>query len=277
MDIFDTHTHIFPTEIIKDRERISQRDRRFAVIYGNPGARMTDIDGLLAYTKKEGITRCVACGFSFQDDGLLGLSNDYILEAASQSPALIPFVQANPDNEKKAMDELERCFALGARGVGEIALYESALDDKSLRKLEGIAQYAEEKQKILMLHTNEQVGHVYSGKVRADLGQIVRFIGKHRSMDIILSHLGGGLCFFELMPEVRESLVRTYYDIAAIPFIYSAEIYRFIEEFLWEKVFFGSDYPLLTAARYGAGISRMEQGKQAGIWSGNAKRVFGDI
>jgi hypothetical protein len=277
MELFDTHTHVFPTEVIKDRERISQRDKRFAVIYGNPGARMTDINGLLAYMNKEGITRCVACGFSFQDEGLLRLSNDYILEAASRAPALVPFVQASLENEKNAVDELERCFALGARGVGEIALYERSLDSKSLRRLEGIARYAEEKQKILMLHTNEQVGHVYGGKVRADLGQIVQFIEKHRSMDIILSHLGGGLCFFELIPEVRESLGRTYYDIAAIPFVYSADIYRFIEEFLWEKVFFGSDYPLLTAARYRAGISGMEQGKQDSIWFGNAKGVFGDI
>ncbi|MDD5243506.1 MAG: amidohydrolase family protein [Syntrophorhabdaceae bacterium] len=277
MELFDTHTHVFPTEVIKDRERISQRDKRFAVIYGNPGARMTDINGLLAYMNKEGITRCVACGFSFQDEGLLRLSNDYILEAASRAPSLVPFVQASLENERNAVDELERCFALGARGVGEIALYERSLDSKSLRRLEGIARYAEEKQKILMLHANEQVGHVYGGKVRADLGQIVQFIEKHRSMDIILSHLGGGLCFFELMPEVRESLGRTYYDIAAIPFVYSADIYRFIEEFLWEKVFFGSDYPLLAAARYRAGISRMEQGKQDGIWFGNAKRVFGDV
>jgi hypothetical protein len=277
VELFDTHTHVFPTEVIKDRERISQRDKRFAVIYGNPGARMTDINGLLAYMNKEGITRCVVCGFSFQDEGLLRLSNDYILEAASRSPALVPFVQASLENERNAVDELKRCFALGARGVGEIALYERSLDSKALRKLEGIARYAEEKQKILMLHTNEQVGHIYGGKVRADLGQIVQFIEKHRSMDIILSHLGGGLCFFELIPEVRESLGRTYYDIAAIPFVYSADIYRFIEEFLWEKVFFGSDYPLLTAARYRAGISRMEQGKQDGIWFGNAKGVFGDI
>ncbi|OPY75101.1 MAG: Amidohydrolase [Syntrophorhabdus sp. PtaU1.Bin058] len=277
MELFDAHTHAFPAEVIKDRERIAQRDKRFAVIYGNPGARMTDIEGLLAYMKKEGITRSVVCGFSFQDEGLLRLSNDYILEAAAQSPALVPFVQASIENEKRAAEELERCFALGARGVGEIALYERGLDGNALRKLEGIAQCAEEKQKILMLHTNEQVGHVYSGKIRADFGEIIRFIERHRNMDIILSHMGGGLCFFEFMPEVRESLARTYYDIAAIPFIYSADIYGFIEEFLWEKVFFGSDYPLLSAARYRDGISRMEQGKQAGIWSGNAKRVFGDI
>ncbi len=277
MEIFDAHTHVFPPEVIKDRERISKQDKRFAVIYGNPEARMTDVDGLLSYMKRHGATRCVVCGFSFQDGGLLRLSNDYILEAASRSPSLIPFVQANLEDEREAVSELQRCFALGARGAGEIALYERALDGKALKKLEGIARCAEAQQRILMLHTNEQVGHVYRGKVRADFRQILRFIGKHNGLDIILSHLGGGLCFFELMPEIRAALSRTYYDTAAAPFIYSTDIYRFIGEFLWEKVLFGSDYPLLTVARYRDGMSEIEKDKQDGVWSGNAKRIFGDI
>lgn len=277
MKIFDVHTHVFPPEVIRDRERISKRDKRFALIYGDPGAKMTDAKDLLAYMKKDRITRSVACGFSFQDGGLLRLSNDYILEAASRSPALVPFVQANLGNEKEAAEELERCFALGARGVGEIALYEQALDSRSLKKLEGIARCAEEKQRILMLHTNEQVGHVYRGKVPADPGQIVQFIERHRSLDIILSHLGGGLCFFEFIPEIRESLGRTYYDTAAAPFVYSTDIYRFIGEFLRKKVLFGSDYPLITAARYRAGMALMRKGEQEDAWFDNAKRIFGDI
>ncbi len=276
MEIFDAHTHVFPPEVIRDRERISKRDKRFALIYGKPSGRMADIKGLLEYMEKESIARSVVCGFSFQDTGLVRLSNDYILEAASKSTALVPFVQANIENEGEAVGELERCFARGARGVGEIGLYEQGLDSRSLGRLEGIVRYAEEKQKMLMLHTNEQVGHGYRGKTRADFVQIVRFIEKHRGADFILSHLGGGLCFFEFMPEVRESLRRTYYDTAATPFLYSADIYRFIEGFIWEKVLFGSDYPLLTAARYRAGMALMGQKEQAGVWFGNAKRIFGD-
>jgi len=276
MEIFDAHTHVFPPEVIRDRKKISGQDERFAVVYGDARARMADIGGLLANMKKDGTARCVVSGFSFQDSGLLRLSNDYILEASSRAPALVPFVQANIENEREAIDELERCFARGARGVGEIALYEEALDGKSLKKLEGIARCAEEKQKILMLHTNEQVGHAYRGKMRADFGQILGFIGRHRDLDIILSHLGGGLCFYEFVPEVRECLGRTYYDTAAVPFIYSTDVYRFINEFLWEKVLFGSDYPLLTAARYREGMSLMDEEKQGRVWSGNAKRIFGD-
>jgi predicted TIM-barrel fold metal-dependent hydrolase len=43
------------------------------------------------------------------------------------------------------------------------------------------------------------------------------FISSFREVTVILAHFGGGLMFYELMPEVKDVLTNTYYDTAAAP------------------------------------------------------------
>ena len=60
MSVLDGHTHIFPPELIRKRDRIAGHDRGFAAIYGDRRARMADGGGLAAYMDGEGIDRVVA-------------------------------------------------------------------------------------------------------------------------------------------------------------------------------------------------------------------------
>jgi hypothetical protein len=272
--ILDFHIHVFPPELVRDRERVARNDKSFALLYGDEGARMADGDTLLRYMEEEGVASVVACGFSFSDPGLTKAVNDYILDLARHVPAVVPFCSVNPATPAEAEKEAARCLALGARGIGEVGWYGTS-QDASLSGLEGVARSAADREAILMIHVNEQVGHPYKGKVPSDFAEIVRFVGGHRELKVVLAHLGGGLCFYEFMPEVKEALSSTYYDTAALPFLYGSEVYEFLDRFVPEKTLFGSDFPLLSFRRYKEGIQALTVASQERLLYGNATALLG--
>lgn len=273
--IVDVHTHIFPPEIIAEREKIAQRERGFSLLYGDGRAKMVDAAELLRYMETEGVQKAFVMSFPFEDQGLLRVTNDYILETSKRIP-VVPFILVDLWDEDFSFSELERCFSLGARGIGEFATYDRSLGMDELKMLDPLAEFLQERRGILFLHVNEPVGHNYPGKTTVEVRALIDFIERHKELQVILAHLGGGLCFFEFMPEVRESLRNVYYDLAATPFLYDERVYLFVEAFLSEKVLFGSDFPLLPYGRYAKGLDRMTPENREKVLSRNAERVLHD-
>ncbi len=275
MPVLDAHTHMFPPEIIEARERIAIRDRGFSMIYSRLNARMVDKEGIRSYLDDENVDMAVVTGFPFEDGGLISAANDYLLEMAALDPRIIPFIAVDRRNEGTAMREVERCIESGARGVGELAYNDTGFSDDERRGLRGLGEYLQEKGLPLMLHLNEQVGHDYAGKTHIDFGSVLRFAEDHPALDMILAHMGGGICFHEFMPEIKRTLSRVYYDLAAVPFLYSREIYAYSASFLASKVLFGSDYPLLSFARYKPHIEELPESARRKILYENGSELLG--
>ena len=102
----------------------------------------------------------------------------------------------------------------------------------------------------LMIHVNEPVGHHYSGKGRVSPEVVYPLILEFPQVDWILPHWGGGLFFYELMPEVSGACRRVYYDSAASPFLYRPDVYRVASQVVGpERVLYGTDFPLLGYER----------------------------
>ena len=275
MPVIDAHTHLFPPDIIMMRERVALKDARFSLLYANPKARMVDQTGLSQYMEDENIDQAVITGFPFRDRGLIAACNDYILDAARYNRKLMPFAIVDPEDEAFALAEAARCSGLGARGIGEIAFYESGFGQKERKALDSIADYAVTQGLPLMLHVNEQVGHAYHGKSRMDFQELVLFIEAHPTLTTILSHLGGGICFYEFMPEIRKAFERVYYDLAAVPLLYGKEVYEFITRCMPGKILFGSDYPLLSYKRYAPDLELLEDEARQKLLHLNARHLFG--
>ncbi|HJX34127.1 MAG TPA: amidohydrolase family protein, partial [Desulfatiglandales bacterium] len=77
-------------------------------------------------------------------------------------------------------------------------------------------------------------------------------VRRHPLNKIILAHWGGGLFFYNLMKrDVREAIANVWFDTAASPYIYIPDIYRIAAEIIgFDRILFGSDYPLLRPGRY---------------------------
>lgn len=275
MQVLDAHTHVFPPDIIERRAAIAETDKGFSLIYGRSRARMVDAEGLVRYLDDQGPDLAVVVGFPFEDGGLIRHANDYLLETARADKRILPLVGVDRKDEDAAISEAQRCLKQGARGVGEIAYYETGFSGDERRNLDSLGAYLEDKGMILMLHLNEQIGHHYPGKMHVDFGAVARFVSDHPALRIVLAHMGGGICFYEFMPEIKKAFSRVYYDLAATPFLYSDELYHFAAQFLCSKVLFGSDYPLLSLARYKPQLERLGDEARRRIIYENGRQLFG--
>ena len=114
-----------------------------------------------------------------------------------------------------------------------------------------LAAECHERDLFIMFHTAEQAGHQYPGKGRCGAEKAAKFCLNHPEVRVIFAHFGGGLWAFEAMPEMRLALSNAYYDTAAWPWLYGPKIIDALFAIgAGEKVFFGSDWPILEFPRY---------------------------
>ncbi len=246
--IIDFHTHIFPDDVCEGREKFFSDDN-FRILYESEKSRLIGYSALLEYMDKNCIDYSAAMSFPWEDMETGRLHNDYMaMSARSSSGRIISFGIPHPDSdiEKSVVDMKEN----GIFGVGEIAFYGEGLTEKNYRYLDSVLGACELHSMPVCIHVNEPVGHKYAGKYEPSLGSIYSLIEKHPEAKILLSHWGGGMFVYELMPEVRKVLGNVFYDTAASPYLYDSGIYRTAAEIAGKKILFGSDYPLLGLKRY---------------------------
>jgi predicted TIM-barrel fold metal-dependent hydrolase len=277
--IIDCHTHIFSDEVRKDRKTYCEMDEGFSSIYQDSKARMVGVEDLIASMDASDVDRSVICGFPWSRSDLCFLHNQYLLESASRYPnRLIVFISllfSKPDWSER---ELDRGIEAGAKGVGEIAFYDRDMTPQDIDAMKPILTRMERNGVPILLHTNERIGHPYPGKGPTPLERFYELILTFPNLPIILAHWGGGLLFYELMPEVAKNMINVYYDTAASPFLYSKRIYPIAGNILGaERILFGTDFPLLPPQRYfqeleESGLSKGDQEKILGL---NFSRRFG--
>lgn len=277
--IIDCHTHIFPEEVRENRNSFCQEDEGFSAIYRNPRAKLVGVEELIASMNESEVDASVICGFSWRRSDACFLHNQYLLESVSRYPLrLIAFLSLSLSDIDWSLRELENGIREGARGVGEIAFYGQGMTFEDLSLMKPILTVMEEKKLPLLLHTNETIGHAYPGKGKTPLERFHELALSYPKLPIVLAHWGGGLLFYELMPEVAKALSHVYYDTAASPFLYSKKIYPLACEIAGaERILFGSDFPLLPPKRYlqeikESGVKRKDQRKILGF---NLSRLLG--
>ncbi len=277
--IIDSHTHLFPPEVVANRSSFLRRDASFRLLYENTKARMARLEDLLASMDEAGIDQSVICGFPWQDAGLCREGNDYLWECGRRYPdRLLPFSCFSLRSPRASEKEIERGLARGIAGIGELAFYQHGLSPKTFRLLTSLLRPLSAKRVPVLLHANEPVGHAYPGKTQEGLRHLYTLLEALPQVTFIFAHWGGGLLFYELMPEVARAAANAYYDTAASPFLYRPAIYELALRILGpRRILFGSDYPLLPPRRYFRAFeeARLSFRAQARIKGGNAQNLFG--
>jgi predicted TIM-barrel fold metal-dependent hydrolase len=240
---------------------------------------MVSAEEALATLGEVGVAGAVVFGFPWEELSICQAHNDYVAEVCRDSEGrLVGLGCVSPSLGERGVAEAERCLDTGLRGIGEVAAYGGeggSLESPFFREL---ARLLEAREVPLLLHATESVGHLYPGKDRTDLQRLYEWILDHPDLDIVLAHWGGGLFFYELMPEVREACRRVHYDTAASPFLYRAEVYSHALGIVGtERILLGSDFPLLHPRRYLREIGELGLPPEelAGLLGGNAARLWG--
>jgi uncharacterized protein len=250
--IIDSHTHIFPVEIRDKREDFFHGEAAFKLLYSVPGSKLAGAEELIRNMDNEGVGKSVVFGFPWKTKDYFKRNNDYILNVVERyKDRLIGFSTFFP-LAKDAEKELERCLKSGLSGVGELAFYTSALSKNTIKAFEPIAEIAQKSDVPILLHTNEPVGHYYHGKTTMTLKEIYDFLQYFSDNKIILAHWGGGIFIYYLMKKVVKGVLKnTWFDTAASPYLYDKAIYSISTEIVgFDKILFGSDFPLIKPSRY---------------------------
>jgi predicted TIM-barrel fold metal-dependent hydrolase len=249
--IIDSHTHIYPPWMNRDRSELMRTDPVFALLFSDPKSKLATVEELLAAMDESDVDRVAVLNVGWNSNDLCRETNDYILDAAVRFPnRLMPFCTVQPREPDKALNELERCIRAGAIGVGELRSDEQGIDLADRVLVQPIMEMARKKGLIVSTHSSEPVGHYYKGKGTITPHSLLRFASDYPDVPIICSHWGGGLPFYGLMPEVMNSLGNVWFDSAASPYLYSSKIYPLVISIVGiSKVLFGSDYPLIGFKR----------------------------
>jgi predicted TIM-barrel fold metal-dependent hydrolase len=277
--VIDSHCHILPPSFRDRRAEIAKRDATFAALLSDPNARIASADDLLAAMDRDGVDQAVVMGMGWTDHQVAVEANEYIIQTVADNPGrLTGFCSVNPGWGEPAVTEAQRCFDAGLVGIGELHADTQKFDITDVAAMAPVMELARSDRLPVLVHASEPVGHQYPGKGGTTPDKLYRFIQNFPGNVIICAHWGGGLPFYSLMPEVKESLKNVYFDSAATPFLYRPEVFGAVSELAGAgKVLFASDFPLLEMSR------PLEQARNAGLaadveaallW-GNAAKLFG--
>jgi predicted TIM-barrel fold metal-dependent hydrolase len=189
-------------------------------------------------------------GFPWEREDFCEEQNRHLARAFESSGGrIIPFGSV-PMAATDVRARVRSIRELGLRGVGEVAFY-NGMDSGAAERISALFAAVREYDLPVCLHVNEPVGHRYPGKYDPRLWDLYSALEDYQDITVIFSHWGGGLLFYELMPEVSKLLANCYYDTAASPFLYKDDIYALALRLAGPKrIMFGSDYPLIPVRRY---------------------------
>jgi predicted TIM-barrel fold metal-dependent hydrolase len=276
--VIDAHTHAFPPDCVLDRSRHAERDRWFAELYEAPTARMIHADDLIAAMDAAGVTQAVMCGWPWSDPGLCREHNDYMAAAARASGGRLVWLGTVAPASPGAEVEAVRCLELGALGIGELNADAQGFDVTHSRALAEVSAVLGEAQRPLLLHASEPVGHRYPGKGTATPDRLVAFLEVNPELPVVLAHWGGGLPFYELMPEVAALTRNVVYDTAASTYLYRSDVFRTVLDIVGpERVLWASDHPVLDMGRFLRRTLRsadIRPDEWAAVSALNARRVY---
>ena len=252
----DAHIHFTPPSMADNLAAFSEQEPYWGLLitpdpvnhtvqgWAAPERMIDDMD-------KAGIDKVVLLGVYRHTNESCRDTNNETLDIIRRWPdRVIGFAVVQPKPVEKALDELNRCLDGGMVGVGELNPYGQGLafdDPRFLRVVEACI----EQDIPLNLHVNEEVGHFYLGKTVTPLGNYYQLALQYPELKLILAHWGGGIFFYEIMPEVKRVMKNVWYDIAASPLIFPTNaIFRAaLTTVSHKKLLFGSDYPLLIYPR----------------------------
>ncbi len=277
--VVDAHTHAFAPDVVRGREAFVGRDLWFEQLYADPRALLISGDDLLASMDAAGIAQSVVCGFPWHDPGICREHNDYLAETVRLSRGRLAWLGiVAPASPAAAAAEADRCFTLGAAGIGELNADAQRFDLTRPAALAPLVDVCVARDRPLLFHASEPLGHPYPGKGTATPDRLLTFLAAHPTLRVVLAHWGGGLPFYELMPEVAANAARVVYDSAASTYLYRPQVFRAVLDVVGrDRVLFASDHPVLRQDRFLRRVletAGLRPDEADPVLGGNARRVY---
>ncbi len=262
-EIIDVHTHIWPNKIaIRAADNIVN-------YYSLPRQGDGSQDGIFCGAEGLSNVRFVISSATLRPDiEHARVGNDFLINTAENDSRFIPLASFHPDIPfDEVVAELERCKALGAKGIKIHSDFQKFYIDAP-NAME-IYKEAARLGLPILFHVGDKNTDFSTPK------RVCNVLEKLPELTIIAAHM----CGYSVWDEAEKYLIGApvYTDTSeALIGMDGKGLYNLIEKHGVEKVMFGSDYPLWNT-RFAfdqieeIGLSEQEK---ALIYSENAKKVF---
>jgi predicted TIM-barrel fold metal-dependent hydrolase len=238
---------------------------------------MVTPEDLVASMDEAGIDVSVVCGWPWKDMGLCREHNDFLADVQRRHPGRIAWLAIVNPASPEAPKEIERAVALGGCGIGELNADAQGFSWERHGELSGTMDACVRADIPMLMHCSEPVGHAYPGKGTATPEKILNFLEANLELRVVAAHWGGGLPFYELMPEVALLTANVTYDSAASTYLYGFDVFPVVERLIGERrAMFGTDFPLLNQRIFLDRVLRsgVPETSLPGILGETANRVF---
>lgn len=250
--IIDAHVHYTPPDMVTNLKDFSEQEPYWGLLITPNPVNHTEqgwatVDRMISDMDRQGVDKVILLTVYRNNPEGCKLANDETIKIIKQFPDRVKgFCVFHPRSVDQAIDEIKRCVDEGMVGVGELNPYGQGLRPDTPEFLK-VVEFISDIGLPLNLHVSEEVGHYYLGKTTTPLIQYYELACRFPDLKLILAHWGGGLLFFEIMPEVKKDLKNVYYDMAGSPLLYPTEkIFQLaLNATDHRKILYGSDYPLL--------------------------------
>ncbi|MDR1872813.1 MAG: amidohydrolase family protein [Deltaproteobacteria bacterium] len=249
--IVDVHIHLSPPDLVANRSPYLAEEKGLSILYSDPKAPLTTTATLLADMDAAGVDKALVMGFPWTVEDNARRHNDWLLEECQKYPGRLYPLAAFDPRAPWAYRHAESFLAAGGYGLGELCVYDEGLTPALLASLEALGGLCKTKGAPMLVHVNEPIGHQYPGKAPMEISQINELVHRSQGVKLILAHFGGGLPLLAtIRKEVKEYLTMTYFDTAAMPFLFQPKALAMAYDIVGDHFCLGTDYPLLKTSRY---------------------------
>ena len=247
----DAHVHLYPAEANADpagwaaargeptwSTLVTRVRRDGGAVQGFPS-----VDDLLREMDRAGLQRAVLQGWYWQNPATCVIQNRFFADCIRAHPdRLLAFAALHPGaGFWPTLQEMHRARDAGFAGFGELSPHAQGVrvDDAVLEEMLVLAG---DWKMPVTFHVTDPDSKAFAGRVETPLADFVTLAQRHPATTLILAHWGGLL---PLRDPVAARLPNLWYDTAASPLLYGAEVWaRFTAAVPADRVVFGSDYPL---------------------------------
>lgn len=160
--LIDFHTHIFPPDVCKNRERYCARDPWFASLYSNLNIYLATAEDLIAKMNISGVDASVAFSFGWTDIGLIEECNNYVIDAMHRYTGRIYGMAVSlPTAGMRAVHELERCASAGMIGLGELMPHGQGYKLSDIDLLTPLMEVVRHYQLLVLAHCSKRQLAIY--------------------------------------------------------------------------------------------------------------------
>lgn len=236
--VIDAEVHLLHPEA---REPDFARDRGEPVrkyIHEHPDFPLLEnkmgLPGLMSSMAESGIEQALIMGLPWRDQGIRKENNDYVLACAREHPGRFKALYIpDPLRPEQAVREIEALDQEFFAGIKLIPSWQGvAADDEALAP---IWRAATAREMWAMVHTDHPFRDAPDQPHR-----LLNLARNNPALKILAPHLGGLLCLYALLPEVKKLLSRVVFVSSVSA---TMEFTAFAARVNPNNVIFGADFP----------------------------------